>query len=415
MADVVVVGAGPAGLAAAAAAAEGGCSVRLLDDNPAPGGQIWRVSLGKAPATNLAKLLSRLERAKVEFTAGATVFDAPEPGALAVRTQAGRECVRYEKLVIATGARELFLPFPGWTLPGVMGAGGAQALLKSGADFEGRRVVVSGSGPLLLAVGASFARAGADVVGVFELASWRTLAFFTLHALNRDRIIEGARYIIDLGVAPYLSGAWVAEAIGDDRLEAVRLTDGKRCWEEPCDLLACAYGLVPNAELASLLGCEVVRGSVEVDQRQMTSVEGIFAAGEPTGIGGLELALAQGELAGKSAAGISDSRLQAKIERLSDFRFLLERHFALRPEVLQLADADTILCRCEDVRLGEIEPAWCARQAKLYTRIGMGPCQGRVCGPAARALFGWEPDRVRPPLFPTEVKDLAACEGANLP
>ncbi|MHB8635843.1 MAG: FAD-dependent oxidoreductase [Fimbriimonadaceae bacterium] len=409
MADVVVVGAGPAGLAAAAAAAEAGARVRLVDDNAALGGQIWRAAMGNtAPAVK--RLEMRLANESVEISSGLTVFDAPEPGKLSAKSEAGCETITYERLVIATGARELFLPFPGWTLPGVMGAGGAQALLKSGANFGGKRVVVSGAGPLLLAVGASFAAAGANVVGVFEQASLASLARFAFQAMRLSRLIEGVGYLTALGATPYSTGTWVAAGSGSDRLEAVVLTNGERTWNEPCDLLASAYGLVPNCELASLVGCEVLGGAVAVDDWGQTTVSGVYAAGEPIGIGGLDLALAEGDVAGKSAAGVRDVKSIARAAKLSRFRAALDRLCTLRPEIRALATPETILCRCEDVRLAEVDPNWSAREAKLCSRVGMGPCQGRICGPATRWLFGWDADRTRPPLYPTEVNMLAASE-----
>ena len=413
MPDVVVVGAGPAGLAAAVTAAEAGASVRLLDDNPLPGGQIWRSGVGKPPVRAVARLLQRLMRSNVTISRETTVFDAPEPGILSAIGPGGFESIPYDSLVVATGARELFLPFPGWTLPGVMGAGGAQALLKSGAEFAGKHVVVSGSGPLLLAVGASFAAARADLVGVFEQQPLGALIGFCLHALNIERAIEGMKYFAQLGFAPYSTDTWVAGASGNDKLEAVTLSNGIHTWTEQCDLLACAYGLVPNTELASLIGCTVSAGRVLVNENQETSISGVYAAGEPVGIGGLDLALAEGDVAGNAAAGIDDPKARRKAARLADFRHVLERQFAPREEIRHLAQPATILCRCEDVRMGQVDPSWSAREAKLYTRFGMGPCQGRICGPAARCLFGWDADRVRPPLYPTEVNHVAAPGRAN--
>jgi NADPH-dependent 2,4-dienoyl-CoA reductase/sulfur reductase-like enzyme len=296
-----------------------------------------------------------------------------------------------------------------------MGAGGAQALLKSGADFSRNRTIVSGSGPLLLAVGASFAAAQADLIGVFEQSQLLPLIKFCLSAINLDRAIEGMKYFAQLGVSPYSTNTWVVAASGVGKLEAVMLSNGVRTWTESCDLLACAYGLVPNTELAALLGCGVVANRVVVDINQQTSIPGVYAAGEPVGIGGLDLALAEGEVAGSAASGTDSPRARRKVARLAGFRAHLERHFALREEILKLAQPDTILCRCEDVRLGEIDPGWTSREAKLYARIGMGPCQGRICGPAARCLFGWGSDRVRAPLYPTEVNHVAALGRADPP
>lgn len=404
MPDVAVVGAGPAGLAAACAAAELGADVVLLDENPAPGGQIWRQAVGKAPQRAAQRWLNRLERPNVRRVQSAAVVDVPEPGRLFVAGPTGIESIHYTSIVLATGARELLLPFPGWTLPGVMGVGGAQALLKAGGEFVGARVVVSGSGPLLMAVGAAFAAAGAELVGIYEQTSLLRLARFGARAGNPSRWFDAVRYFGAIGAAPFETGTWVAAAHGDDRVEAVTVTNGRTTSREPCDLLAVAFGLVPNVELAELLGCRIQEGSVLVDERQQTSVSCVFAAGEVCGIGGVEVAEHEGTAAGAAAAGGTIPR-----PRRSTIRADLAACFALRSEVRALAHAQTILCRCEDVRFGEIDPTWSARQAKLFTRIGMGPCQGRVCGAAARCLFGWEPDHVRPPIYPCEVNSVAAA------
>jgi hypothetical protein len=199
-----------------------------------------------------------------------------------------------------------------------------------------------------------------------------------------------------------------------------RLTDGIRSWSEECDLLACAYGLVPNVELARLLGCALGGANprvVRVGARQETSVEGIYCAGEPTGIGGLDAALLGGQIAGLAAAGVQSgtpllSSLQRRRDRGRRFAVALDRAFRPRPEVLRLGAPDTIVCRCEDVPMGRIDPAWTARQAKLYTRAGMGACQGRICGPALELLLGWEqPDTVRPPLLPVALGSFAELAG----
>jgi NADPH-dependent 2,4-dienoyl-CoA reductase/sulfur reductase-like enzyme len=188
----------------------------------------------------------------------------------------------------------------------------------------------------------------------------------------------------------------------------VTLTNGRRTWSEECDILCCSYGLVPNVDLALLLGCAVDEGRVVVDPSQRTSVPGIFAAGEPTGIGGELAALTEGEIAGLCAAGRSasvDRSLATARLRWRAFAERLSLAFAPRAELRDLATPDTIICRCEDVSLSRLDPSWSVRQAKLYTRIGMGPCQGGVCGPACGFLFSWPHGRVRPPLGAPEVGD----------
>ena len=426
-AEVAVVGAGPAGLAAACRAAEAGASVVLLDEAPAPGGQVWRRPHG---ATRLARAWSeRLAASGARFLARATVIDVT--GATLLVDHAGRGLrVEARRLVIATGARERFLPFPGWTLPNVVGVGGAQALLKSGADLRGRRVVIAGSGPLLLPVAAALAGAGARIALVAEQAPAGAVARFAAGLWRHPRLLaQAVRYRAAFWRAPYRCGVWVSAASGDGATAAVReatLTDGLRSWREPCDLLACAYGLVPNLRLARLRGCALSgsgsRRAVRVDGLQQTSVEGVYCAGEPTGIGGLELALLTGQIAGivaSSSSAASPARELASLQRRRDRRrayaAALDRAFQPRSELQELPGPETLVCRCEDVPLGKLDPAWSPRQAKLYTRAGMGPCQGRVCGPALELLRGWdEPDTVRAPLEPVPLAILASL-GAGAP
>ena len=220
------------------------------------------------------------------------------------------------RLVLATGARELFLPFPGWTLPGVFGAGGAQALWKSGADLRGRTAIVAGSGPLLLPVAASLTKAGARVVLVAEQASWISLAGFAAGlALAPSKILEAARHRRGFARTPYRTGRWIAKALGTERVEGAVVTDGVVESEIACDLLAVGYGLVPNVELARLLGCAMRGGAVAVDGRQRTSVDGVLCAGEPCGVAGVEVALSEGEIAGIAAAGRSDPAPERRLSR----------------------------------------------------------------------------------------------------
>jgi NADPH-dependent 2,4-dienoyl-CoA reductase/sulfur reductase-like enzyme len=176
--DVLVIGAGPAGMAAAACAGKCGVRVGLADDNFSPGGQIWRSESAGRPAPEAAGWLERLRAARVEPLCGVRVLDAPEPGVLLAETADDLCELKYDKLILATGARERFLPFPGWTLPNVMGVGGFQALVKNGLPIRGKRVVVAGTGPLLLAVASYLRKHGAELAMVCEQASWGSLAHF---------------------------------------------------------------------------------------------------------------------------------------------------------------------------------------------------------------------------------------------
>lgn len=408
-ADVAVVGAGPAGIAAAVHAAEHGVRVVLLDSAPRPGGQIWRHRVPAELPHPAVAWLERLRRSGVTWLPGSTVVDAVAGGTLVAERDGRAFEVRWKALVLATGATERFIPFPGWTLPSVFGVGGLQALLKAGTAVQGKRVVLGGSGPLLLPVAASLAHAGAKVVIVAEQAPGHRVYRFA-GGLWRDpaRLLQASRYRAGFLRASYRCGTWVARVDASGSALWVTLTDGRRVWAEPADVVGVGYGLVPAVGLARLLGCSIAAGRVMVDQRQRTSVPGIYCAGEPTGIAGADAALAEGRAAGLFAAGAeADGRMARASARRFERR--LERAFRLRDELRNLPDPDTIVCRCEDVRLAQIAPGWSSRQAKLYTRAGMGPCQGRVCQPALEFLRGMAADTIRTPVFPASVATLAAC------
>ena len=397
MFDVVVVGAGPAGLAAARRAAEYGRRVAMLDDNPAPGGQIWRGGSDDA---------SRWKSENVEWFAGARVFDAPSPGVLAVETFEREFEVQYRSLILATGARERFLPFPGWTLPNVMGAGGLQALAKSGLPVARKRIVIAGTGPLLLAVAQYMRRHDAEICLVAEQASQAALLRFGMRLAGHPRkLAQAIKLRLGLLRVPYIASCWPVSAQGSEKVESVTMRTQGRTWTEPCDYLACGFGLIPNTELAMLLGCRVSKVGVAVDELQRTSVAGVFAAGEATGIGGLECALVEGEIAGLEAAGEVGRARGLQRRRASHRRFAaaLEDAFTLREELKALPRPDTIVCRCEDVTMERLRACSNWREAKLHTRCGMGPCQGRVCGGAVEFLTGWGAEGVRPPVMPARI------------
>lgn len=415
-ADVLIVGAGPAGMAAAIAATRSGRRVTVLDAAPAPGGALWRSAPANRP-TAARPWFARWEAAAPRFLPATTIVAAPAERTLLAESPDGPLTIAWQRLILATGARELFLPFPGWTLPGVTGPGGLQLLVKSGWPVANRRVVVAGSGPLLLAAAAYLRQHQARVVTIAEQAPWSRLLPFALQlpTLAPGKLLQAASYQAALLGIPYRASCWPVEAHGRDRVEAVTLTDGRRTWRLPCDDLACAFGLVPNTELVQLLGCPVTDGCVRVDASQRTAVPDVFAAGEPTGVGGVDKALVEGEIAGFVAAGnpAGAERLQTARARAHRFLAAMETAFALRPELKALARPETKVCRCEDVTRRQMEPCADWRAAKLHTRCGMGSCQGRVCGAAARVLFGWEPSSVRPPVFPTAIATLLAAPPAS--
>ncbi|MFD3717753.1 NAD(P)/FAD-dependent oxidoreductase [Streptomyces sp. NPDC058674] len=440
--DLAVVGAGPAGLAAAVTAAGLGLRVALLDAGERPGGQYYRhpaPGLGAARpealhhgwadfATREAALRAHVSAGRITHLPGHHVWTVvPDGGTWTLHAVVGHgpeeraAAVPARAVLIATGAYERQLPFPGWTLPGVVGAGGAQAMLKAGLVLPGRRVVVAGSGPLLLAVAGSLAAAGAAVPAVVEAAAYTAYAPHTRELLrNPGKLAEAAvhggallRHRVRL-----LTRHAVTEAHGTDRVEAVTVARLGRDWSPvpgtarriPCDALAVGHGLVPQLELATGLGCATRRTAdggvaLEVDAGQRTSVPGIWSAGETGGIGGVGLALTEGEIAARTVAGRAVPpallRRRARMRAFADAMGAAHRPGAGWTGWLR---DDTPVCRCEEVPAGLVREsvrdlgARDARTVKLLTRAGMGWCQGRMCGPAVAALAGGEPTPDRRPL-----------------
>jgi NADPH-dependent 2,4-dienoyl-CoA reductase/sulfur reductase-like enzyme len=411
--DVVVVGGGPAGLAAACAASESKTRVALVDESPWLGGQIWRghesANLkGNSPA---ALWLERFRNSGAALLDRTAVVAAPRPGLLLAEREEGPRQIRWKQLVLATGARELFLPFPGWTLPGTMGPGGLQALAKHGWPIEGKRVVVAGTGPLLLAVADGLKKYGANVVAIYEQASRGSVSRFGLRLLAHwGKLWQAVKLRGGTLGIPYQCGVWPVAAEGNAAVERVTFTDGKTSWSEECDYLACGFGMTPNVELPLALGCELKDDFVWVDNWQATSVPNVYCAGEPTGIGGADCALVEGQIAGYAATG-NHTKAEALVDSRNSwhsFRCSLAAAFALRAELKTLATEETLVCRCEDVSLGRIRQFSGWREAKLQTRCGMGACQGRVCGAAVKFLFGWHADSVRPPILPARISSLVS-------
>ena len=421
--DLVVVGAGPGGLAAAATACEAGMRVCLIDDNPEPGGQIWRKNVARqAVNTDAAKWLRSIQSSRVVMRSGWRVVDGSAsagqtPVTLRIEQEGRWIDLECSTLILATGARELFLPFPGWTLPGIFGVGGIQAFVKSGLDISGKRVVIAGTGPLLLAVAASLHRAGAQIVTVVEQAPMARMAKFSFGLLwgHAGKLVEGARYGWSLLGIPYRTGSWVTSAVGDEHLRKVEIQSGSQALRFDADMLAVGFHLVPNTELAQLLGCEQRHGYVLVDDLQQTTAKGIYCVGEAAGIGGAEKAQIEGRIAALAVSG-QEERAKALFrirDRQMHFAQRLGSAFVLREELRTLAKDETVVCRCEDVTHGSLVSRRSWREAKLHTRCGMGPCQGRVCGAATRFLYGWDIPDPRPPLFPVEVSALAGMQAVG--
>ncbi|TDV57195.1 NAD(P)/FAD-dependent oxidoreductase [Actinophytocola oryzae] len=401
VADIAVLGAGPAGLAAAVAAHRAGARVTLVDSASRVGGQYWRHRDGAEPAG-----LRPFTDVPLDFRAGHAIWHVERTDdGFTTHTSAGEVLSR--KVIVATGAYDRQVPFPGWTLPGVFTAGGAQALLKGHGVVAGDRVVVAGTGPFLLPVAAGLARAGARVLGVFEAGS--PLGFTRRPAAvlrNPGKLAEGAGYLRVLRKRriPFHTRQTVVAAHGDDQVRAVTVATLDRDWhvvshrELECDTVAVGYGFTPQLEIPLQLGCAThldLDGSLvaTADDRQRASVPDVFLAGEVCGIGGVQLSLVEGELAGRHAAGAEpDARVLRRRAALRAFAAAMHRTYPVPPGWQTWLADDTLVCRCEEVSaatirrsivdLGATDP----RAVKLVARPGMGLCQGRVCGYATACL-----------------------------
>ncbi|MEV4432843.1 NAD(P)/FAD-dependent oxidoreductase [Streptomyces sp. NPDC049585] len=436
--DLAVVGAGAAGLAGAVTAAEAGLTVALLDSAAHTGGQYFRhpaPALGAARPQALhhdwpayAALRERLAASSVKHLPGHHVWTLTRQAedrwtVLALTGDDGEAdepvTLRARSVLLATGAYERQLPFPGWTLPGVVGAGGVQAMLKSGLVLPGRRIVVAGSGPLLLAVASSLATAGATVPAVVEAAGYlgyarHPRALAANPGKLREAVIHGSALLRHR--VPLHTRSVVTQVHGTDRVEAVTVARTDRNWRPvpgtgrriACDALATGHGLVPQVELATTLGCATRRTpdgttALVLDDLQRTSLPGLWAAGEPGGIGGWELARTEGELAGLAVAARLGGRplltggtrlrtLRRDRARLRAFAEAMATAHAPGTGWTRWLTDDTDVCRCEEVTAGRVREAardlgaHDARTVKLLTRAGMGWCQGRMCGQAVACL-----------------------------
>ncbi|TDF41153.1 FAD-binding protein [Streptomyces sp. WAC05374] len=442
-ADLAVVGAGPAGLAAATTAAGLGLDVTLLDAADRPGGQIHRHPAG-GPVPRAARPLVRRLTGVRHLPAHHVWTVVPDGDTWLLHAVAGPDeapaAVRARAVLLATGAYERQLPFPGWTLPGVVGAGGAQAMLKGGLTLPTGprgRIVVAGSGPLLLAVATTLAAAGARVPALVEAADYTAYARHApALARNPAKLAQGALHggaLLRHGTR-LLTRHAVTAAHGTTRVEAVTVTRLDADWRPvpgtgrriPCEALAVGHGLVPQLELATALGCATRRTpdgtpALDVDAGQRTSVPGIWAAGETCGVGGAELARVEGEIAAHCLAGrrppAALARRRARMRAFADAMAAAHRPGHGWTDWL---DGATEVCRCEEVTADRVREAVTdlgardARTVKLLTRAGMGWCQGRVCGPAVARLAGRDPAPDRRPLAcPVPLSQLAHPPGAE--
>ncbi len=454
--DIAIVGAGPAGLSAALVAAKAGARVVVLDEYPAAGGQFYKQLPAEFSVPDRSRLdrdytkgdalLSKVRTAGVTLSTETLVWGSFEAGTLAImrRGEGGTVCAR--KIIVASGAYERPGVFPGWDLPGVMTPGGAQTLVKNQNIVPGKRIVLAGSGPFLLPVARSLIVAGARPVAIYETTHPVEWAKHVVRLWGHwDRIAEALQYRRDLAAAgvPVRFRHVVVRAEGGETLERVvlmkcdahgRPVPGTERIEQ-ADTLCVGYGFIPSVQLTRLLGCEHrydsdAGGWVPVyDEQMQTSVPGVFVAGEVAGIGGADVAMAEGTLAACAALrGLGLAVPESEIRRARTdrahrraFADLVNELFAIKPGVFDVITDDTLICRCEEVTAGEIRAAakpWGANVnfVKGATRCGMGYCQGRICGSAVEELLarklGVAPGsvdcfHVRAPLKPVRVQELA--------
>ena len=456
---VAVIGGGPAGLAAAVAAAEAGARVTLIDENAQLGGQYWRQPprefrgpLPSADAARGRRIIDRVQALGVDVRTSTAVWGLFDARMLALVRDDTIERLETSAIVFATGAHDRPVPFPGWTLPGVMTAGGAQNLMKGYGVLPGRRVLVAGTGPLLLVVAHSLLAGGADVVAVAEAASMRGAWRWGPRLLRHPAFLrQGVAYLAHLRRAgvPLLRGHVIRRALGDTEVTGAIVSACDESWTPRAgterrfavDAVVVGYGFVPS-DLARLAGCEYrwvpdIGGWVPVlGAAQSTTVSGMFVAGEAAGIAGAVVAVEEGRLAGLASArhvgALDDSRfrtlaapVERRLRRLASFRGVMDEVYRPGPGLVSLIESDTIVCRCEEVSAARVQAAIddgarLVNDVKTYTRAGMGRCQGRLCAASvaemiARATGGSAADTgtytARVPVKPVSFAALAAMAG----
>lgn len=452
--DLLVVGAGPAGMAAALAAREHGLQVMVIDDQPAPGGQIWRsVELTRTRDEILGSAFAEGRAVAETFRASGAIYRPGaqlwriEPGFrafMSVGTQA--EAVDAAAVILATGAQERPAPFPGWTLPGVLTVGAAQILLKNAGQIPSRPVWIAGSGPLPLLYAIQLLRAGGRIAGYLDTTptgQWRRALRHLPRALRGYRdLLKGYGWAARLrsGSTPVIRVTDI-EAIGAHRIEALRYRTADGIIKQvPAATVLVHEGVVPNVHAAMSLDCAVAWNEAQdcyapvLDGWGETSQSDLFVAGDGAGIAGAKAASLRGELAGlRVAVKLGRVREDSLVPRVAGIHKKLARELAVRPFLdamfrprpqIFAPAAETIICRCEEVTAREIrELAVLGRpgpnQVKAATRTGMGPCQGRQCGYTVTRILaqaqGRSPDAVgyfhiRPPLKPVTLNELASLD-----
>jgi thioredoxin reductase len=421
--DIAVIGAGPAGLSAALEAARAGTRVTLIDEYVKPGGQYFRQPqarferinervLGKSFATGRDLIAQVAGLRNIQVRTGTLAWGAFDEGIIEIEHDDQCERVASKRLIVATGAYERPIPFPGWTLPGVMTAGAAQTLLKAQFVLPGRRILLSGSGAFQLPVSTQLLHAGADIVELLEALS--AVDFFRPFPQpwrHVDKLREARGYFATLLAyrVPIRFGQAVVEARGDGKVEEVVVaslgahghprTEGRRTVS--VDAVLMNYGFIPSLQIPRLLGCDTRWDDagacwvVSCDDDQRSSVPTVFVAGETTGIAGHRVAIAEGKIAGLHAAadlGLFNTQVlaarlrQPKRDRARHQSFADHLKVTFRPRagLYDMMTPDTVICRCEEVTAASIHAIaseWngSLRGIKQCTRAGMGQCQGRIC------------------------------------
>lgn len=459
--DLVVVGAGPAGLSAAARAAELGLSALLVDENPAPGGQIYRAVTTSpvADRTILGEdywkggaIVARFERSSAAYAARCTVwsiagYDEDMDGAafeIGLSLDGRARLILAGQVILATGAQERPFPIPGWTLPGVMTAGAAQIALKSAGIVPSGRTVIAGCGPLLYLLAGQLAAAGATIVAVLDTTpkrNWPKALAALPDFLRSPYLAKGLKLMAKARRSlRFVSGVTGLAAQGTDSVTSIRVERGSASETIACDTLLLHQGVIPSVNLANAAGCAHDFDAIQhcwtpqLDDWFASSVPGIAIAGDGAGIGGAESAALRGEVAALDACrrlGRIDlaerdrlaSPLRTELARTLRGRRFLDLLYKPAAQFLAPKADDTIICRCEEVTAGQVRDA--ARrlgvtgpnQMKAFLRCGMGPCQGRLCGPTVVELIGEERGltpaeigyyRLRPPVKPITLAELAA-------